>query len=424
MIRNSILNLVGLGTPLVFAVFSMPVLIDYLGVERFGLLTLMWVVVSYFGLFDLGIGRALTLLVTRLLAKNNRQEINAVVWTALFVMLAVGILSGILLSLSDVYWVHEIDSSVGEQEVKKSILYMAVAVPFIVLTAGYRGILESAGAFFAINVIRVPMGVFTFLGPLLVVLYWHPRLDTVALVLSSGRIVGFFAHLIVAHKSLPELDFHPEFGKKYLKPLFNLGGWITVSNIVSPLMGYIDRFLIGFMLSAAAVAYYATPNEMITKLWIIPSALTAVIFPRFVTELTTRKGDVEKTFMKSCALLFVVVFPICLVLFVFSYEILSVWLGQEFAIKSYFILKLFSVGIFFNCMAHIPYTFIQSTGDTKTTAVIQLAEFPLYIAFLLLMLSVYGVHGAGAAWALRLVLDAFVMFYISNRLFRKVRCQA
>lgn len=422
MIKNSLLNLVGLGAPLIFALFSMPILIEHLGIERFGLLTLIWVVVSYFGLFDLGLGRALTLLVSRLMAGNGRKEINSVVWTALLVMLGVGIAAGFLLSLSDVLWIKWIDSSVGAQEIKYSILYMAIAVPFIVLTAGYRGVLESAGAFFAINAIRIPMGIFTFMGPLLVVLYWSQKLDTVALALSVGRVVGFFAHFIMAHKLLPELVFRPEFKKGHIQPLFSLGGWITVSNIVSPLMGYADRFLIGFMVSAAAVAYYATPNEMITKLWIIPSALTAVIFPRFVSELTSGEGDIKKTYWRSCGLLFVVVFPVCLILFMFSYEVLLAWLGKDFAENSFFILRLFLIGILINCMAHIPYTFIQSTGDTRTTAVIQLIEFPFYIAILLLMLGVYGVQGAAIAWVLRMMLDAVVMFYIGRKLLREVGC--
>jgi hypothetical protein len=46
---------------------------------------------------------------------------------------------------------------------------------------------------------------------------------------------------------------------------------------ISPLMVYMDRFLIGSVISVAAVAFYATPYEVITKMWLVPGALLGVL---------------------------------------------------------------------------------------------------------------------------------------------------
>ena len=57
---------------------------------------------------------------------------------------------------------------------------------------------------------------------------------------------------------------------------------MTVSNIVSPLMNSADRFLIGAILSMTAVAYYVTPYEVVTKLWIITEwdrSVTTLLLP-------------------------------------------------------------------------------------------------------------------------------------------------
>ena len=40
---------------------------------------------------------------------------------------------------------------------------------------------------------------------------------------------------------------------------------MTVSNVVSPLMVSADRFVVGSFVSLAAVSYYATPFEAVTK---------------------------------------------------------------------------------------------------------------------------------------------------------------
>ena len=71
--RNTIFNLIGQIAPMLVAIFTIPVLIRVLGTDRFGVLTLAWLLVGYFSLFDLGIGRALTQLVGRKLIVCSMQ---------------------------------------------------------------------------------------------------------------------------------------------------------------------------------------------------------------------------------------------------------------------------------------------------------------------------------------------------------------
>jgi O-antigen/teichoic acid export membrane protein len=68
--KNSLWNLVGWGAPLLVALAVIPLLIKGLGIERFGALTLIWMGIGYFSLFDIGLGRALTKLVGKNSALN------------------------------------------------------------------------------------------------------------------------------------------------------------------------------------------------------------------------------------------------------------------------------------------------------------------------------------------------------------------
>jgi O-antigen/teichoic acid export membrane protein len=53
--HNTAWNLAGQILPLLAAVFAIPILIEGMGVERFGVFMLAWVVLGYFSLFDLGL---------------------------------------------------------------------------------------------------------------------------------------------------------------------------------------------------------------------------------------------------------------------------------------------------------------------------------------------------------------------------------
>lgn len=50
---------------MIAAVIAIPQLIAEMGMARFGVLSLAWIVVGYFSLFDFGLGRAMTQLVSR-----------------------------------------------------------------------------------------------------------------------------------------------------------------------------------------------------------------------------------------------------------------------------------------------------------------------------------------------------------------------
>jgi O-antigen/teichoic acid export membrane protein len=102
-----------------------------------------------------------------------------------------------------------------------------------------------------VNLIRLPMGVFTFLGPVLVAIFLEPRLDWIAWALVAGRWIACLAHAWYAWRALPQDHGLLRFRVTEIRPLLSIGGWLTVSNIVSPLMGYADRFIIAGLVSAA-----------------------------------------------------------------------------------------------------------------------------------------------------------------------------
>jgi O-antigen/teichoic acid export membrane protein len=98
--RNTVWNLLGQALPLLVALLAIPYLVAGLGTSRFGVLTLAWMVIGYFSLFDLGLGRALTKLVAEKLGSSRDEQIPRAVWTALSMMLGFGILGAALAALA------------------------------------------------------------------------------------------------------------------------------------------------------------------------------------------------------------------------------------------------------------------------------------------------------------------------------------
>ena len=414
--RNTVFNLIGQGSPLLVAIFAIPLLIKGMGMDRFGVLTLAWIVIGYFSLFDLGLGRALTKLVAEKLGAGEEQEIPILVWTSLFLMLIAGLLGAIAVSLLSPWLVRsalKIPTAI-QSETLHAFYVLALSIPVVISTAGLRGLLEAHQRFDLCNAIRIPMGMFTFLGPLLVLPFSQSLLPIVA-VSVMGRLIAWLAHFLLCFYVMPSLYCGIGIRKAVVGPLLSFGSWMTVSNIISPLMVYLDRFLIGVFISVTAVAYYATPYEVVTKLWLIPGALVSVLFPAFSTSFVQDHNRTGILFRQGVKYLFLALFPLTLVIVTLAHEGLDIWLSAEFSHHSTHVLQWLAVGVFINSLTHIPFALVQGVGRPDLTAKLHLAELPFYLFAVWWMIQAYGIGGAAIAWVARVTLDSLVLFAMAMR---------
>ena len=419
---NTLWNLFGNCFPVVVAVVCLPILKRGLGTERLGIISLAWVVIGYFSLFDLGLSRALTKLVAERIGQQRQAEIPSLVWTSLFLMTGVGLVGSLLtlfLAPLLVERLLKVPASLTH-EALGSFYWLGAAVPVVVITAGLRGVLEAVQHFRLATVIRVPMGIFTYLGPVALLPFTHSLIPIIA-VLVLGRILACAAHLWACFHVMPALRGGFGFHGPSVKPLFLFGGWMTVSNVLGPLMVTFDRFLIGSVISIAAVAYYSIPYEVVTKLWLISNALVGVLFPVFSAASFVDRTRLAYLYESGVKYIFVVLLPITLVLVIFAPQGLAVWLGSDFAHNSASVARFLAVAVLMNCMAHVPFTHLQSVGRPDVTAKFHLMELPVYIVMLLFLARSWGITGVAVAWLVRVMIDTVLLFWFSSRLLPECR---
>lgn len=158
------------------------------------------------------------------------------------------------------------------------------------------------------------------------------------------------------------------------------------------------------------------------RLSIFPGALTAVLFPTFAA--SPNASDSRQLFLRATAWLALIMLPITVLLVVLAYPSLTWWTGSDFAAQSALVLQILTVGMFINCLAHIPYTWLQGTGRARTVAVVHLIELPIFIVLLVWLINQFGFLGAACAWFIRVVADAGILFSVSQVAMRDNRALA
>lgn len=415
--RNSIYNLLGQGLPMLVGLITIPRLVHALGVDRFGILTLTWAVMGYFSLFDLGLGRALTQLVAERSGTGDDKELPDIIRTALIMMLALGLVGGVCLGAASPLIAGRVlkMSPTLHSEVLYAFGLMAFSVPAVTLLAGLRGLLEARQHFLEINLLRLAMGVFTFLGPWLVS-FRTTHLFWVVLSLEVMRYAALGAHYWMCRRMVPEMTLPAAFQFSHWKVLLRSGSWMTVSNIISSLMVNMDRFFIGAFVSVGVIAYYTTPFDIVTKMLAVSGAIVSVLFPLFGSLYRVDPHQAIYLYRKGLKTIFIVLAPVLLVLALMANWLLLHWLGPNFADQGSQVLRILCLGVLINSLASVPFAFIQGVARPDLTAKFHLAEAPFYVVILWFLGAHFGIVGVAWAWVIRVTLDLSLLIITAERI--------
>jgi len=190
---------------------------------------------------------------------------------------------------------------------------------------------------------------------------------------------------------------------------------MSLSNIVSPLMTYFDRFFIGALLPVAAVAYYVTPFEAVMKLLLFPSALMGVLFPAFAESFARDRARTAQLFDKGLRAVVLVIFPVSLVLVTLASEILRVWVGAEFSHAGAAVLQWLAVGALINSVVFVGFAVLQGVGRADLTGKLNLVELPLYGVAIWVLATRFGLAGVAMAWTLRVSVDTLALWIMARQ---------
>jgi O-antigen/teichoic acid export membrane protein len=413
--RNTGFSLAGQAATLTVAFFAVPLLVSGLGTARFGVLAIAWVVIGYAQVFDLGIGRALIKLTAEKLGSGRESEVPHFFWTALLGMTVLGFVVGGAVALVSPWLVDVLNVPPElEQETLTTFRVLAAGLPLAISGAALRAHLEAIQRFDLVNAVVIPASVLTYFGPVLMLQVTDSLVAVVAAVVFS-RVVSWIVNMLLVLRVTPAIRETLELRAAALRRLVGFGGWVTVWNVINAFLIAADRFLVGAIVSITAVAYFATPYEVMTKLLVVSIALAGVFFPAFALNLEASPRRIAAIFSGGIRFGFIALFPVSLVTVAFAYEGLDLWLGREFAENSEAVLQWLAVGVLIASLNQIGLGLVQSSRP-DLPAKLALVELPLYLGLFLALLNAYGIEGAAAAWAVRAAAEAVVLLAMVRRL--------
>jgi O-antigen/teichoic acid export membrane protein len=385
--------------PSIASLLLIPLIINKVGVDDFGVFSVLLGFILVLSTLDLGANRAVTKFGCDWIEDNKG-------FAALFYSLILTLMFGVFLAVGlflckDIIILNLFDEVSGARlgEIRQTIIYFAISAPFMVSIPSLNAFLEYCGKFKTVSFIKVPSQI----SLLLFIYIFSDDFQTAFFYILLIKVLHFGA-LVVVSISMVELKIN--FDKEAFSELFRFNVWLSADNLISPFLAYAERFVISSLISVSVVAYFTTNYDLVSKILLLTGSMMTVIFP-----MLNRFNNQEKVklYSKSINLMLIVLTPVVLGIILISNFLLEFWVNSEFAENSYMTLNILAVGAFFLALSNVPFSALHSKGKTKTTTVIHIVELLFYYPTLFFLIRKFGVNGAALTWSLRCFIDFLLM---------------
>jgi len=415
LFRNTALNFFGLVVPLAAGLAAIPFVVRALGAQRFGILSLVWVVFGYFGLFDLGLGRTTTKYAAEALGKGEPEKLPGYLWTAVALQTAIGAAGTLLLVLlAPPIALHFL--KIPPEFVPETVATLRLvgwSLPVMFVSSSFRGILEAAQRFDLVNAVKIPVNIFFYVLPLVGTALGY-GLPGIVVLLVVSRVAGLVAWGGLSLRVFPALRKKPRLARHLVKPLFSFSGWLALSSVLYAASSSVDRLVIGAVITVSAVTFYSAPYEAINRVGVVPGSLAMVLFPAFSSLNGGRlKEKAEDLFARSVKFLLLTTGPVLILLIFFARDFLRLWLGADFARTSTLAVQILAAGFLVNSVIAVPNNYLMGIGRVDIAPKYQLVELVAYTGLAWAGAKLWGITGVALASALRLAAFSLFLFAAS-----------
>jgi O-antigen/teichoic acid export membrane protein len=409
--RNFAFNLLYPIVRLVVAIVTVPIYVRYVGEARYGVLSIVWILLGYFGFLDLGLSRAATNALAKL--RDAPQPDRArVLLTTTALNLGFGLVGSVLLYFVGGYLFAHVLSVPDElkPEVAKALPWISFLFPMALVSGAFLGALESRERFLAANVLQMFGIAASQICPVLVAVFYSPSLAAVvpAVLIAQGSsmlMLTIYVYRLEGPFSLRAFD------PKEARVLLGYGGWVTMTSLINPILTSADQFLIGSVIGVAGVAHYAIPMNLVMRTQTLPLALGRTFFPRMSVLPRDQALELGGRALQSLGYGYAAA---CAPGIILTPVFFRYWIGPEFSLISAPVAQILFIGAWITGLAFVTYTLIQSQGRPDITGKLHLAEVLPFLGILWLLTTHFGIIGAAIAWSLRSTIDALAMFWAAG----------
>ena len=218
------------------------------------------------------------------------------------------------------------------------------------------------------------------------------------------------------HGLLPQLSWClPE--RRLTRQVLGFSGFAYLRNIAAVTYVQADKLIIGALAGAQALAWYAVPFTLISRVFSMVGRLGGVLFPAASALAAQDEMDrLRRIYLVAVRYTVFLNSALAVALWVLAYNLLSLWIGNDFAQRSSTILALLAISALLDSLTNLPSIVNDGLGHPQVTGVLSMFRAVLGVAIVYLLVGRLGVIGAAIGQlAVSTVMTMAFVAYVHGR---------
>src|SRR6266403_308647 len=323
-----------------------PYVLHHIGDEAFGLWVLVVTLVGYYGVLDGGVRSSILRYTSRYRALGDQESVKEVVATAFYYYLGacalVILVTYLSVGLTSCFFaVHNQVLGAFKSLFLLAGVVQGLSLPLAVFSAS----LEAAGRYDQVYVIRVASLAVRVVAVIAVVRAGGGLFGVGAAVLLS-QLLSYIVQVPLAMRANQGLSLHPRWVRKSaFRSMLRYGSISLTVCIAEKLRSSIYPVVIAKFLTPVAVTFFSLPVRILSLPTEGIGTMTEIVNP-VSSELETRNdfAKLRELILLSVQSAFLLLAPMAAFLFIFGRDLLTLWVGSEYA-SAYSLLVLLTLGM-------------------------------------------------------------------------------
>ena len=403
--RNILAGYAGQLYATLIGILLVPLYVEYMGVEAYGLVGFFTMLQGWFMLLDMGLSPT----IGREAARFNGGAIDVLGLRQLLrafegIFLLVGMAGALALiagagSITD-HWLKVQQLELAE--VQRAIMLMAVIVALRWICGLYRGAISGFERIVWLSGFNVVISTLRFVLVIPVLVY------------VGATPTHFFAYQL----AVAALEAVVLIAKTYrLLPGVAVPGWIrwrwaplqgvmrfalsaAFTSVVWVLVTQTDKLILSGLIPLTDYAYFTLAVLLASGIALLSGPIAGAILPRLT--ILNAQGDeagLIRLYRDATQLVAVIAVPVVLVLAFFPSQVLTAWTGKpDLAQHAAPVLALYALGNGILALAAFPYYLQVARGELTLHVIGNVLFVLLFVPLLLFAVYRFGMIGAGYAW--------------------------
>ena len=385
------------------AVAFLPMYINYLGAEAYGLVGLFAIVQAAVIFLDMGMSPTLNREMSRLMSGQvNARDIDRLlrifeVICIVVVVLTVGV---------SWFWAHDLAlgwlkaEEIPPSMVAEALVLMTLVAALRMCEGIYRSSLYGLEQQVWYNVAYAASSTARYPGALIMLAWISPTIRTFFLWQAGVSIITILVLATRVHSVIPKGGVISGSAVYPLTDVWKFAGGMTGIALLSMLFLQLDKFILSGQVPLSELGYYTLAATAANVTFMVAVPVTQAVYPKLV-QLASEPDQYQllATYHGATQILAVMAASISLVVCVFSGGVVYVWSGSQQLVESAApLMAILVIGSLLNVLAYLPHQLQIAHGNTGLVIKVDVLLIVLFLPAMALLVPTLGVKGAAWGW--------------------------